>query len=145
MNRNMTDDVIYCDFAIEDSFYDDEYYFLERSDEDQSINEVSGGRITTKQLVRQAANDPALVPIPEYVLNDAVRNIPLTREMEFFFFTNGEYENLVLTDVQIRERELKIKSDFQKWLTQRDLTIPECFAEDNDDIRFYFASGRDFQ
>ena len=113
MNRNMTDDVIYCDFAIEDSFYDDEYYFLEKSDVDQSIKEVSGGRITTKQLVRQAANDPALVPIPEYVLNDAVRNIPLTREMEFFFFTNGEYENLVLTDVQIRERELKIKSDFQ--------------------------------
>ena len=25
------------------------------------------------------------------------------------------------------------------------LTIPECFAENNDDLRFYLASGRDFQ
>ena len=65
--------------------------------------------------------------------------------MEFFNFTNGEYENLVLKDVQLRERELKIKADFHDWLAQRDLTVPECFAEDNDDVRFYMASGRDFQ
>lgn len=87
----------------------------------------------------------SVLPIPEYVLNDAVRNIELTREMIFFNFTNGEYENTVFKGVQLRDRELKIKADFQQWLVQKDLTVPDCFAEDNDDIRFYFASGRDFQ
>lgn len=79
------------------------------------------------------------------MLNNAVRNIPFTREMEFFNFTNGEYENLVFKDVQLREREQKIKDEFHQWLALRDLTIPECFAKDNDDVRFYFASGRDYQ
>ena len=65
--------------------------------------------------------------------------------MEFFQFTNGEYENLVLKDVQLKEREQKIKDEFRQWLALKDLSIPECFAEDNDDIRFYFASGRDYQ
>ena len=87
----------------------------------------------------------SMLPIPEYVLNDAVRNVELTREMTIFNFTNGEYEYMVFKGVQLRDRELKIKADFQQWLVQKDLTIPDIFAEDNDDIRFYFASGRDFQ
>lgn len=65
--------------------------------------------------------------------------------MEYYNFTSGDYENLILKDIQLRERELKIKADFQKWLRHNRLTIPYCFEEDNEDIRFYLASGRDFQ
>jgi len=45
------------------------------------------------------------MPIPDYVMNDEMRNQPLTKEMEFFHFTNGEYENLVFQGVELRERE----------------------------------------
>ena len=62
--------------------------------------------------MRAASFDPELLPIPEYVLNQAVKNRPLTPEMEIFNFSNGEYEYLVFKDVQLRERELKIKQDF---------------------------------
>jgi len=65
--------------------------------------------------------------------------------MEFYKFTSGEYENLVLKDVQLRERELKIKVEFQEWLRHNKLSIPNCFDEDNEDVRFYLASGRDFR
>lgn len=65
--------------------------------------------------------------------------------MEIFNFSNGEYEYLVYKDVELRERELKIKQDFKKWLNENNLTIPECYEQDNEDLRFYLASGRDFQ
>ena len=62
--------------------------------------------------MRAASFHPELLPIPEYVLSQAVKNRPLTPEMEIFNFSNGEYEYLVFKDVQLRERELKIKQDF---------------------------------
>ena len=131
MNKTVSDDVIYCDFS------QDEISYLERP--------IDLNRVSTKDLVRQAAFDIDLVPIPEYVINDAVRNQELTEEMEFFKFTSGDYENLVLKGVQLRERELKIKADFNLWLEQNRLSLPEYYQEDNEDVRFYFASGRDFQ
>ena len=49
--------------------------------------------------MRAASFHPELLPIPEYVLNQAVKNRPLTPEMEIFNFSNGEYEYLVFKDV----------------------------------------------
>ena len=45
MNKNMTDDVIYCDYQLEHDLS-----FLEQSDVDQSMDEASGGRNSTKEL-----------------------------------------------------------------------------------------------
>ena len=62
--------------------------------------------------MRAASFHPDLLPIPDYVLNQAVKNRPLTPEMEIFNFSNGEYEYLVFKDVELREREVKIKQEF---------------------------------
>ena len=101
--------------------------------------------MNSRELARNAAFHSDLVPVPDYVLNDAVRNTELTSAMEFFDFSSGDYENLVLSGVQLREREMNIKTDFHNWLDQKDYTIPDAFKDDNEDVRFYMASGRTFQ
>lgn len=75
-------------------------------------SEEESSDLSTLEIMQTAAFQPDFLPIPEYVLNNEVKNRPLTPEMEFFNFTNGEYEYLVYKDVQLRDRELQIKKDF---------------------------------
>ena len=118
MNRNMTSDVIYCEY--DDVFMRSNSDVYEWSDEDLTINSILeqpepeevSPELSTLEIMQAAAFNPDFLPIPEYVLNNEVKNLALTPEMEFFNFTNGEYEYLIYKDVQLRDRELQIKKDF---------------------------------
>ena len=94
----------------------------------------------------QAAHNPDLLPIPEYVMNDTVRNWTSEEESVYFFkFANGDYDPLVLHDsVELRERELQKKTGFDEWLVQNDKEIPASFRENSDDMRFLHATKGDF-
>lgn len=65
--------------------------------------------------------------------------------MEFFHFTSGEYENLVFQDVVLREREQMFKAGFEQFLKENQLALPACFDKNNEDVRFFLASKRDYQ
>ena len=66
----------------------------------------------------QAAYNPDLLPIPDYVMNDEVRNWTSEDEAVYFFkFKNGDYDPLVLHDsVPLREREMQKKVGLAEWL-----------------------------
>lgn len=73
--------------------------------------------------------NPSLLPIPEYVLNAAVRDeFTPTDKALFYKFSNGNYEPMVFGEgVTLRERELDEKADFKKWLDTNGKTIPVAF------------------
>lgn len=86
------------------------------------------------------------LPVPDYVLNAAVRDefIPTDKAL-FYQFSSGDTEPLVLGGkTQLREREQTEKIEFRKWLYSKGLTIPVSFQEDNDDVRFLIAHQHDF-
>ena len=64
-----------------------------------------------------ASLNPDLLPIPEYVMNDAIRSWEPTDESAFYYqFSNGDYENLIIHDsVELREREANIVTEFADW------------------------------
>ena len=71
-----------------------------------------------KKLALKAAMNPELLPIPEYVLNSAVRDdfVP-TEKALFYKFSDGDLEPLILGNgTELRSRELKEQADFRKWL-----------------------------
>ena len=88
-----------------------------------------------------AAMNPRLLPIPDYVLNSAVRDefVPAKRAL-FYEFSDGYKEPLVLQNgTALRPRDLKLRNEFRKWLDLNALEIPLAFREDNEDVRFLIA------
>ena len=90
--------------------------------------------------------NPDLLPIPEFVLNAAIRDdFQVTDKGSFYTFSNGDKERLVFGgDVTLHDDEVKEKTEFKSWLETKELTIPEAFQEENDDLRFLNACQHDF-
>ncbi len=47
------------------------------------------------QIIRDAAQHPSLVPVPDYVLNDEVRNMTVEPDALVFHFSDGTSEPVV--------------------------------------------------
>ena len=98
--------------------------------------------LNPKQVVELAAQNPLLLPIPDYVMNDTVRAFEPTEESIHLTLSNGEVHNLIFSGVELLDQQKKVVSDFEDWLDSQDLTIPSVFREsdDNDIYRFLIAS-----
>ena len=54
---------------------------------------------TAMERVKAASYHPDLLPIPEYVMNDTLRDWVPTDESAYFYpFSNGDYDNLLFSE-----------------------------------------------
>ncbi len=74
---------------------------LEVEDEDIYAFFTETVRANAWEIVRRAAQHPSLLPIPEYVINDRVKNYKSTDSERIIKFSNGYFEPIV---VNIPER-----------------------------------------
>ena len=74
---------------------------------------INYAEISAFELRRQAASQKF---IPEYVLDDKVRNY-VPREKDIFMtLEDGRYENLIFGGNKLREPEQKILNGFRAWI-----------------------------
>ena len=109
-----------------------------------SIEPLNAFEITQKA----AFGNPALFPIPESVMNDEIRSYEPKQNAKVFTFSNGDYEYSILgglAEEDIRERERKLKAGFNAWMKKKQLTVPEAYQQNNDDLRFAIVSLYDYQ
>jgi hypothetical protein len=65
--------------------------------------------------------------VPEFVINDAVKAYEPTLEDTFFIIPSGDYQRLIFSGMQLRDREETHLNDFRGYLTTNNLQIPEGY------------------
>mmetsp|Transcript_36604 Transcript_36604/g.44709 ORF Transcript_36604/g.44709 Transcript_36604/m.44709 type:complete len:152 (+) Transcript_36604:205-660(+) len=106
---------------------------------------IASHELNAKQIAQGAANYAALLPIPEYVINDKVRAFEPTDQARYIIFSNGDYENLLLVNQELREREQNYVTKWRAELASRGLETPEAFKEENDELRFLMSHNFNFE
>ena len=95
-----------------------------------------------------AAFNPAFLPIPDYVMNDEVRNFEPPAEAYYMKHGDGadEISWIILDDnSKWPEQVWAIRNGFKDYLRENDLNLPDSFLEDDgDDIRYYLGHNKDY-
>ena len=98
------------------------------------------------QIVKDSAQHPSLLPIPEYVMNDEVRSFVADKDAITYQFSNGDYEQLVIEGGQaLLPREQELREKFHDWIYSRGYLIPEGFVESMMDMRTLATHGKNFE
>ena len=96
-----------------------------------------------------AAFNPAFLPIPDYVMNDEVRNFEPPAEAYYMKHGDGadEISWIILDDnSKWPEQVWAIRNGFKDYLRENDLNLPDSFLEDDgDDIRYYLNHNKDYE
>ena len=92
-------------------------------------------------------NRAEFLPIPDYVMNEEVRNYVPPEEAFFITPPNGITRNLMVSDESmLTPKYLQVKSDFRDWLDETGNPLPDSFLEDDGDIvRFWFVHKESWQ
>ena len=70
-------------------------------------------------------------PVPECVMNEAVKAFEPTLEEIFIVMPSGEYQRMLFFGHELREKEQKHIDDFREWLKERTLTLPDGYDDEN--------------
>jgi hypothetical protein len=84
--------------------------------------------------------------VPQCVINDEVRKYEPTLEDTFFIIPSGDYQRLIFFNMELREKEQNHLKDFDDFLKQKSLSIPEGFEnEQKMTLRFLQKKHWDYQ
>ena len=94
--------------------------------------------------MRDALNTPAYQPIPDYVINDKVRNFVPPEEA---YNQNIKYAWSIMSDKsRLNADQLEVKEGFRKFLENNQYNLPDSFIEDDgDDIRYFLNAGLSYK
>ena len=106
-------------------------------------------KTTAKQDAKKALYNPAFLPIPDYVMNDEIRNFEPTADAHYLQLGKKEDEVawvIVGDSSKYTERHWAVKNGFRDYLSENDLTLPDSFLfDDGDDIRYYCVHDEDYK
>ena len=103
-------------------------------------------KVNAKELFRKAARNPAMLPIPDYVLNSQIRDefVPSKKAL-VYEYKNGDTEPIVIcNEAELPEHFYTKRDEFRSWLAESGLEVPLPYQTDNDELRFLISHKHDF-
>ena len=106
-------------------------------------------KTTAKQDAKKALYNPAFLPIPDYVMNDEIRNFEPPADAHYLQLGKKEDEVawvIVSDSSKYTEKHWAVKNGFRDYLSENDLILPDSFlVDDGDDIRYYCVHDEDYK
>ena len=69
--------------------------------------------------------------VPACVMNSQVQAYAPTLEDTFFIIPTGDYQRLIFTNMELREREETHLNDFRNFLKLKNLSLPAGYDDEN--------------
>lgn len=83
--------------------------------------------------------------VPEsYSFNERILAFEPKPEDFYFTASDGSYENIIYTGIELREADQIRRDEFRQWLKESNKQIPVGYQENNADIRIVNAKQGDF-